>query len=73
MRLIDLDELRASLAADPGVGVYEWKRLDVAIDAAPTISCAECEHSGACDRLLKVGGDVELKLGHCSCFQRRQP
>lgn len=86
--LIDRAALRASLAADPAVGVYEWKRLDVVINAAPAVSCEACVHwhpleshgdpnESCCGNEVLSGwmedGKNPPAAFCCPCFERRNP
>lgn len=72
MRLIDADALREKrgyykdgfLVPDPNGAFIDWD----AIDAAPTVSCAECRWSILSDRVQRC---FPCYCG--SSFERRQP
>ena len=81
MRLIDADALKRLaiwVTDDDGIDRGVVKLRD--IDAAPPVSCAECEYSGQLDDGLffcrneraPVIGSIDDDFG-CSAFERRQP
>jgi hypothetical protein len=79
MRLGDLDALREDFAR------YTWGPYNpfARIDAAPTVSCAECEHRDAegddtwvcsCHDSPTEGMEIlDPTVEACLYFQRRQP
>ncbi len=74
--LIDRGALRAKAEPVTYLGEREYVIRLCDLDAAPTVTCGECEHEGYCQRAIIHCGehriDDLLNLDFCSNFERRE-
>ena len=79
MRLIDADALRDELwRMSPQTEQLNGYEIRAFVDAAPTISCEECEHAwdGVYDKSIvhcRLDRTARGRDWFCGDFQRRQP